>query len=119
MAMSQYKLSLLEGIPTTFFLISVLAFYRALFTSLLFVKALYHLLLLILTYYSLAASHYFTSPLDGLWRMMLMVWLSHSASILWFEESILPTLSPPHDEQCTQKSLGCSCDRQLPITGLW
>lgn len=45
-------------------------------------------LFLISAWLSFSKSHYLHAPLDNLWAMLLLTWLSHSVSLLWLERPL-------------------------------
>lgn len=68
-------------------------------------RAVPHIISLILTAISFVSSHEFPDPVNSIWALMMAVWTTHSASVLWLE--------PPHILH------SCRTGGQQPAWRLW
>lgn len=104
--------------PTMYLLLSLLTFYLTVtcYLGSRFSKLVLNIILVIFTSLSLANVHNLVHPLDMMWGLMMTVWISHSASLLWFEQSLLESVL---DGKGCVRSVSCCCPSHVILRSLW
>lgn len=104
--------------PMMYLLFSILTFYLAVTCYLRSTtsKLMLHTILITFAWLSFTNMNDLVPPLDVMWGLMMAVWISHSASLLWIEQNLLESII--HNE-CCALSMFCCCPSHQNLRSLW
>jgi hypothetical protein len=104
--------------PTMYLLFSILTFYVAVtcYYRSTTAKIILHIILMVFAWLSFTNMVDLVPPLDTMWGLMMAVWISHSASLLWIEKILLESILNNRD--CA-RNLFCCCRSHTLLKSLW